>query len=53
MKNEGGERGYGGDVVEVWMAWSVIVVVSSLYARRMSAGEVGAESRMWRCMKQS
>jgi hypothetical protein len=35
MKNEGGERGYGG-VVGVRMSRSVVVVVSSLYARRMS-----------------
>jgi hypothetical protein len=37
MKNEGGERRYGGNVVEVRMAWrSVIVVVGLLYACDMS-----------------
>lgn len=37
MKIEGGERRYGGNVVEVRMAWrSVVVVVGLLYACDMS-----------------
>jgi hypothetical protein len=35
MKNEGCERRYGGNVVEVRTAWSVIVVVGLLYACRI------------------
>jgi hypothetical protein len=42
MKNEGCERRYGGNVVEVRMAWSVIVVVvvGSLYGDACRIGRV-------------